>query len=163
LQPVLSLLAPAIEMTGREGFAKVMPASFGFPWCLVYFGIDKVLPHLHINFKVSGIKSPCNELPFGFGNYTIRKDWLLEFFWWSGSWYSEASIAGNYIAIRIGFKFSEGIAVAMPLRRMGMSRSKSFMYGQGSALVEPVAAVLGAFAVTFSPNLPYALAFAQVP
>jgi hypothetical protein len=36
-------------MTG--GFL-LMPASFGFPWCLVYFGIDKALPHLHINFKV---------------------------------------------------------------------------------------------------------------
>jgi ZIP family zinc transporter len=35
------------------------------------------------------------------------------------------------------------------------------MYGQGSATVEPVAAVLGAFAVTFfTPILPYALAFA---
>jgi hypothetical protein len=33
---------------------------------------------------------------------------------------------------------------------MGMSRWKSFMYGQSSALVEPIAAVLGAFAVTFS-------------
>jgi ZIP family zinc transporter len=45
-------------MTGGEGFAKVMPAAFGFPWCLIY-GIDKVLPHLHINFKISeGIKSP---------------------------------------------------------------------------------------------------------
>jgi ZIP family zinc transporter len=45
-------------MTGGEGFAKVMPAAFGFPWCLIYFGIDKVL-HLHINFKISeGIKSP---------------------------------------------------------------------------------------------------------
>jgi hypothetical protein len=38
-------------MTGGEGFAKVMPAAFGFPWCLIYFGIDKVL-HLHINFKI---------------------------------------------------------------------------------------------------------------
>jgi ZIP family zinc transporter len=33
-----------IEMTGGEGFAKVMPAAFGFPWCLIYFGIDKVSP-----------------------------------------------------------------------------------------------------------------------
>jgi ZIP family zinc transporter len=58
----------------------------------------------------------------------------------------EASIAGAItLAIGIGIQnFPEGIAVAMPLRRMGMSRSKSFMYGQGSALVEPVAAVLGA-------------------
>ena len=55
----------------------------------------------------------------------------------------------------------EGIAVSMPLRRMGMSRRKSFMYGQASALVEPVAGVLGAVAVTFfTPLLPYALAFA---
>jgi ZIP family zinc transporter len=44
---------------------------------------------------------------------------------------------------------------------MGMSRKKSFMYGQASALVEPVAGVLGAVAVTFfTPLLPYALAFA---
>ena len=49
----------------------------------------------------------------------------------------------------------------MPLRRMGMSRWKSFMYGQSSALVEPVAGVLGAVAVLFFiPILPYALAFA---
>jgi ZIP family zinc transporter len=44
---------------------------------------------------------------------------------------------------------------------MGMSRWKSFMYGQSSALVEPIAGVLGAVAVTFFvPLLPYALAFA---
>ena len=49
----------------------------------------------------------------------------------------------------------------MPLRRQGASRFKSFWYGQLSAIVEPVAAVLGAIAVTFfTPILPYALAFA---
>ena len=42
-----------------------------------------------------------------------------------------------------------------------MSRKKSFMYGQSSALVEPIAGVVGALAVTFfTPILPYALAFA---
>ena len=49
----------------------------------------------------------------------------------------------------------------MPLRRMGVSRCKSFFYGQLSAIVEPIAGVLGAFAVLFfTPILPYALAFA---
>jgi len=44
---------------------------------------------------------------------------------------------------------------------MGMSKTKSFMYGQASALVEPIAGVLGAFAVHFfTPLLPYALSFA---
>ena len=49
----------------------------------------------------------------------------------------------------------------MPLRREGMSRSRSFFYGQLSAVVEPVAGMLGAAAVILAkPILPYALAFA---
>ena len=49
----------------------------------------------------------------------------------------------------------------MPLRRQGVSRFKSFWYGQMSAIVEPIAAVIGAVAVTFfTPLLPYALSFA---
>jgi ZIP family zinc transporter len=49
----------------------------------------------------------------------------------------------------------------MPLRRAGISKFKSFWYGQSSALVEPVAGVIGAFAViAIQPILPFALAFA---
>jgi ZIP family zinc transporter len=55
----------------------------------------------------------------------------------------------------------EGVAVAMPLRRAGMSRRKSFFYGQLSAVVEPIAGVIGAIAVIYiQPILPFALAFA---
>ena len=75
----------------------------------------------------------------------------------------EASIAGAVVlAMGIGIQnFPEGAAVSMPMRRQGLSRSKSFMYGQSSAIVEPIAAVIGALAVTFfTPILPYALAFA---
>jgi len=66
------------------------------------------------------------------------------------------------LALGIGLQnFPEGFAVAMPLRRQGLSRLKSFTYGQASAMVEPIAAVLGAWAVlTFQPILPYALSFA---
>ena len=47
------------------------------------------------------------------------------------------------------------------MRRAGASRWKSFYYGQLSAVVEPVAAVIGALAVIFfTPILPFALAFA---
>src|SRR5690606_32630965 len=75
----------------------------------------------------------------------------------------EASIgAALVLAVGIGLQnLPEGVAVAMPLRRMGLSRRKSFFYGQSSALVEPIAGVLGALAVSFfTPILPYALAFA---
>ena len=66
------------------------------------------------------------------------------------------------LAIGIGLQnFPEGIAVAMPLRRENVSRWRSFFYGQISAIVEPIAAVIGAVAVTtIRPVLPYALAFA---
>ena len=66
------------------------------------------------------------------------------------------------LALGIGIQnFPEGTAVAMPLRREGMSRSKSFMYGQASGAVEPIAAVIGAgLVMLMQPILPYALAFA---
>jgi len=66
------------------------------------------------------------------------------------------------LAIGIGIQnFPEGLAVSMPLRREGMSRLKSFWYGQLSAIVEPIAGVLGAAAVLLArPLLPYAMAFA---
>jgi len=66
------------------------------------------------------------------------------------------------LAVGIGIQnFPEGFAVAAPLRREGISRRKSFWYGQLSATVEPLAGVLGAAAVILmQPLLPYALAFA---
>ncbi|HBX67653.1 MAG TPA: ZIP family metal transporter, partial [Balneolaceae bacterium] len=66
------------------------------------------------------------------------------------------------LAIGIGIQnFPEGIAISMPLRRDGLSRFKSFNYGQFSGIVEPISAVIGAAAVIFiTPILPYALAFA---
>ena len=71
---------------------------------------------------------------------------------------------GAAIALAIGIgiqNFPEGIAVAFPLRRQGVSRRKSFYWGQLSAVVEPIAGVIGAAAVLIAtPILPYALAFA---
>ncbi|MGL4651852.1 MAG: ZIP family metal transporter, partial [Caldilineaceae bacterium] len=66
------------------------------------------------------------------------------------------------LALGIGLQnFPEGFAVAAPLRRDGMQPRKAFMYGQASALVEPVAGVLGALlVVSIGAALPYALAFA---
>jgi ZIP family zinc transporter len=164
-----SLLAPAIEMSSGEGFIKVIPASVGFfLGALFIFGLDKVLPHLHINFQESeGVKSPWQRttlLVLAITLHNIPEGLAVGvLFGGVAAGIPEASIAGALtLAIGIGIQnFPEGIAVSMPLRRMGMSRRKSFMYGQASALVEPVAGVLGAVAVTFfTPLLPYALAFA---
>ncbi len=164
-----SLLAPAIEMSKGEGFEKVIPAAVGFALgALFIFGLDKLLPHLHINFKeTEGVKSPWQRttlLVLAITLHNIPEGLAVGvLFGGVAAGIPEASIAGAVtLAIGIGIQnFPEGIAVSMPLRRMGMSRWKSFMYGQSSAIVEPIAGVLGAVAVTFfTPLLPYALAFA---
>lgn len=164
-----SLLAPAIEMSPGEGFTKVIPAAVGFLLGAIFiFGLDKILPHLHINFKeTEGIKSPWQRttlLVLAITLHNIPEGLAVGvLFGGVAAGIPEASIAGAVtLAIGIGIQnFPEGIAVSMPLRRMGMSRWKSFMYGQSSALVEPIAGVIGAVAVIFFiPILPYALAFA---
>ena len=51
---------------------------------------------------------------------------------------------GSAIALAIGIgiqNFPEGFAVSMPLRRQGLSKWKSWKWGQLSAIVEPVFAV----------------------
>jgi ZIP family zinc transporter len=166
-----SLLAPGIAMSPGEGFVKVMPSAIGFGLgALFLYGLDKILPHLHINFKESekeGIKSPWHRTTLLVSAITMHNipEGLAVGVLFGGvaAGIPEATIGGAVaLALGIGIQnFPEGIAVSMPLRRQGVSRFKSFWYGQLSAIVEPVAAVFGALAVTFfTPILPYALAFA---
>ena len=164
-----SLLAPGIEMSPGDGFIKVLPASIGFALgALFIFLLDKILPHIHINFKDSeGIKTPWHKttlLVLAITLHNIPEGLAVGVLFGGVSLgLPEATISGAVIlALGIGIQnFPEGIAVSMPMRRLGVSRIKSFWYGQLSAIVEPLAAVLGAFAVTFfSPLLPYALSFA---
>ncbi len=169
-----SLLAPAIENSQGEGFVKVIPAASGFAFgALVLFGLDKILPHLHINFRVSeaeGIKTKWHRtilLVLAITLHNIPEGLAVGVLFGAASTLTgveqtQMVIAAITLAIGIGIQnFPEGFAVSMPLRRQGLSRLKSFWYGQLSAIVEPIAAVLGALAVSFfTPILPYALAFA---
>lgn len=164
-----SLLAPGIEMSPGTGFVKVIPSIVGFGLgALFIFGLDRILPHVHINFKeTEGIRTPWRRTTLMVMAITLHNipEGLAVGVLFGGvaAGIPEASIAGALaLAIGIGIQnFPEGIAVSMPMRRQGVSRLKCFWYGQLSAIVEPIAAVVGAVAVTFfTPILPYALAFA---
>lgn len=166
---VWSLIIPSIEMTDAEGFLKVLPAISGFLLGTIFiYGLDKILPHFHVNLKkVEGIKSPWQKTTLLILAITLHNipEGLAVGVLFGGvaAGIPEATIAGAAtLALGIGLQnFPEGIAVSMPLRRMGLSKKKSFFYGQLSAIVEPIAGVLGALAVTlFTPMLPYVLAFA---
>jgi len=166
-----SLLAPAIEMAESNGTPGYLPAAIGFlAGGFFLLAIDKILPHLHLyqdRSEAEGISTSWRRsvlLVLAITLHNFPEGLAVGVAFGAIAWdLPSASLAGAVaLAIGIGIQnFPEGTAVSLPLRREGLSRRKSFMYGQLSGAVEPIAGVLGAFAVSFArPILPYALAFA---
>jgi ZIP family zinc transporter len=129
-----------------------------------------VIPHLHLGFpieKAEGIHTSWQRsilLVLAITLHNIPEGLAVGVaFGALSAGVPSATLAGAVaLAIGIGIQnFPEGTAVSVPLRREGMSRLKSFWFGQLSGMVEPIAGVIGAVAVIFiRPILPYALAFA---
>ncbi len=166
-----SLLGPAIEMSKEMDIPVWFPPAVGFLSGAVFLRIiDKILPHLHSGLSiknVEGIKTSWRRttlLMLAVTLHNIPEGLAVGIaFGAVAAEMPAATLTGaTALAIGIGLQnFPEGIAVAMPLRREGFSKLKSFWYGQLSAIVEPIAGVIGAVAVMFSrPALPYALSFA---
>ena len=167
-----SLLAPAIEMTPEvTDLPEWFPATVGFLLGGFFLaGIDKVLPHLHSGAQLDEAEGPPTSwqrsvlLVLAITIHNIPEGLAIGVsFGGVAHDVSSASLGGALaLAIGIGLQnFPEGTAVSVPLRREGVSRRKSFFYGQLSGVVEPVFGVLGALAVlSVRPLLPYALAFA---
>jgi len=166
-----SLLAPAIEMSEGGPLPAWVPAAIGF---LLGGGflrlIDMVLPHLHLGApmeEAEGIPTTWRRVVLLILAITLHNfpEGLAVgvAFGAVGAGLPGACVpCALALALGIGIQnFPEGMAVSMPLRREGVSPLKSFWYGQLSAVVEPIAGVLGAAAVLIArPILPYALAFA---
>lgn len=166
-----SLLAPAIELAERGPLPSVVPPLIGFLLGGLFIrGLDLVLPHLHPGHPMSdaeGIHTSWRRsvlLVSAITLHNIPEGLAIGVAFGAVAAGIDGASLGAAIALAIGIglqNFPEGTAVSMPLRREGMSRGKSFFYGQLSAMVEPVAAVVGAAAVVLAtPILPYALAFA---
>lgn len=166
-----SLLAPAIEMSEQLGVVKWFPPMVGFLLGGAFlFAVDKILPHLHVGFarkEVEGVKTSWHKTMLLFVAITLHNfpEGLAigVAFGAAALGIPGATLAGaTALAIGIGIQnFPEGFAVSVPFRREGFSRFRSFFYGQASALVEPVAAIIGVVAVlAMRPLLPYTLAFA---
>lgn len=167
-----SLLAPGIELAEELGQVPYITAASGFllGGGFLYL-VDKLLPHLHLGLDTTdaeGIKTNWQRsvlLVLAITLHNIPEGLAVgvAFGAVAAGVGSSATLAGAVaLAIGIGLQnFPEGAAVSIPLRREGFSRTKAFLYGQSSGIVEPIAGVLGAFAVIkIQPILPYALAFA---
>ena len=166
-----SLLAPAIEMSEGKALPAWFPAAAGFLLGGAFLWlVDRTLPHLHLFFageEAEGIHTKWRRttlLVTAITLHNIPEGLAIGVaFGAAAAGLPSASFAGAVaLALGIGIQnFPEGLAVSMPLRREGLSKRMSLWYGQLSATVEPVAAVLGAALVLVAmPVLPYALAFA---
>ena len=166
-----SLLKPAIEMSDAKGDISWLPAMIGFlSGGAFLFAIDKILPHLHIGLsidKAEGIKTSWQRsvlLVLAITLHNIPEGLAVGVAFGALSANPDMGVLSGAIALAIGIglqNFPEGAAVSIPLRREGFSRFKAFNYGQLSGIVEPIAAVIGAYLVySITPLLPYALSFA---
>jgi ZIP family zinc transporter len=164
-----SLLAPAIEMSEGLSVPAWFPAVSGFLLGGAFlFLVDKLLPHLHMGqTDPEGPKTSWQRsvlLITAITLHNIPEGLAVGVAFGAAAAGIEGAGVASAVALALGIgiqNFPEGLAVSAPLRREGWPLGKSFVYGQFSGMVEPVAGLIGALAtILMRPILPYALAFA---
>ena len=166
---VWSLLVPAMEASEACGKLAFVPAAVGF-WLGTMFllALDHVIPHLHLGedapegpstrlarTTLMVLAVTLHNIPEGMAVGVVFAGWL------SGA--SAVSLAGA-MALALGIaiqNFPEGAIISLPLRAEGASKSRAFLGGFASGVVEPLGALLTiVFATQLVPFLPYLLGFA---
>ncbi|HHX52254.1 MAG TPA: ZIP family metal transporter [Erysipelothrix sp.] len=165
-----SLLDPAINMAAEQAKNPALVASIGFILGGLFLYIaDKLIPHVHFakDAEPEGIDTQLRRsilLVLSITLHNIPEGLAVGVAFGAAATNQDPAIIFGAMSVAIGIglqNFPEGAAVSIPLRREGLSRWKSFLYGQASGLVEPISGVLGAILVTqMTELLPYGLAFA---
>ena len=166
---IWSLLIPAIEMSESQGKIAWVPAAIGFLLGITFLLVlDSVIPHLHLKSdKPEGIKSKLKKTTMMVFAVTLHNipEGMAVGVTFAGALTQNAGItmAGAFaLAIGIAIQnFPEGAIISMPLKSEGMSKSKAFLYGTLSGIVEPIGAIITILLTSaVVPILPYLLAFA---
>ena len=173
-----SLLSPAIATVEKQQELGITDLPIWFApavgfllGALFLYFLDKKVPHLHLFESVENAEGPKTDLKktellvLAIALHNIPEGLAVGVAF--GALASGMDIGmemGGAIALAIGMGLQnapEGFAVSMPLRRQGLSKFKSWQWGQLSAIVEPIFAVIGAaIVISVYPILPYALSFA---
>lgn len=166
---IWSLLLPSIEMSEQQGVIGWIPAAVGFMLGILFLLLlDTVVPHLHLETdQPEGIPASLKKttmlvlavtlhnIPEGMAVGVVFAGVL------AGN--TGISLAGAF-ALSIGIaiqNFPEGAIISMPLKSEGLSKTRAFLDGAASGVVEPIAALLTILLTgLITPVLPYLLSFA---
>lgn len=166
---VWSLLIPSVEMTGKEGFMSILPAIIGFSIGILFLLLlDNIIPHQHIDSTSSeGPKSRFSrttKLVFAVTLHNIPEGMAVGVALAAALDNSSYLPMAGALALSVGIaiqNFPEGAIVSMPLRSAGNSKTRSFIMGTLSGVVEPIGAIITILlASVVVPILPYLLSFA---
>ena len=166
---IWSLITPSMEMAEEQGHIAWVPAAIGFLLGIIFLLIlDSIIPHLHLETKKpEGMKSKfknitmmvlavtLHNIPEGMAVGVVLAGVLAQ--------NTTITLAGA-LALSIGIaiqNFPEGAIISMPLKNEGISKSKAFLYGTLSGIVEPIGAIITILLTSIvTPILPYILSFA---
>ena len=166
---VWSLIMPSIEMAEEQGTPAWLPAAVGFLLGILFLLVlDIIIPHIHLNTdKPEGIKAKLKKttmLVFAVTLHNIPEGMAVGVTF-AGALLGNTGItlAGAFaLAIGIAIQnFPEGAIISMPLKAEGMSKTRAFIYGTLSGIVEPASAIITILLTNLVvPILPYLLSFA---
>lgn len=166
---VWSLLLPSIDMANEQKVISWLPASVGFIIGIVFLLLlDNIIPHLHNNSSHSeGLKSKASKSIKMMLAVTLHNipEGMAVGVTFAGAMLGNSGItlAGAFaLAIGIAIQnFPEGAIISMPLKEAENSKTKSFIMGMLSGIVEPIFAFITILLTNLVvPILPYLLSFA---
>ena len=166
---IWSLIMPSIEMAEEQGVISWVPATIGFLLGIIFLLVlDSLIPHMHLNdAKPEGVKTKLKKTTMMVLAVTLHNipEGMAVGVTFAGALIGNTgiTIAGAMtLAIGIAIQnFPEGAIISLPLKSEGVSKSKAFLYGTLSGIVEPIFAIITILLTnSIVPILPYLLSFA---
>ena len=166
---VWSLIIPSIEMAEEQNIISWIPAAVRFLFGIMFLLVlDSIIPHMHLDSeKPEGMKSKLKKTTMLVLAVTLHNipEGMAVGVLFAGVILGETGITvmgALVLALGIAIQnFPEGAIISMPLKEEGVSKTKSFIYGALSGIVEPIAAIITILLTNIVvPILPYLLSFA---
>ena len=158
---IWSLIIPSVEMAKSQNIISWIPASVGLILGVIFLIFvnnlaDKIKKKSNKKLDMLLFSVTLHNIPEGMAVGVCFAGFLLKT--------KGIDLGAAYLlALGIGIQnIPEGAIISMPLKLKGASKSKSFLYGSLSGIVEPIAAFLTIILIEFIvPALPYLLSFAS--